>query len=1135
MGNILTYNSYGKKGLAIFVVLTTMVWLMQIALVLPVRADHTTAHTIEQISAQIASLQSQLQTLSGSTTTTGFTFTQTLKRGSKGDEVKELQKIVGVTADGNFGLKTAAAVKEWQAANGLTADGIVGAKSRAKLNAMVSTTTTTTTTTTSPTTTTTTSPTSTTTVSPTTTPVAAGLTVSLAADTPAAGTVVADSTSGDGAQALAHFTHIKFDTASGTSAKVTALKIKRTGISADSDLSNVYLYDGDVKVAENPTVSSTYYTFTNSNGIFTVSGSKTIKVLADIANGTSSGKTIALGVNAASDVTTDATAVNGAYPIVGNSMSTAVVSDLGKLTVAHISDPGTSIEAGLTDQKVWEFKLTAADQNIKVNSIKLTAIGTVDASALTNLKLHDGTAQIGSTVANLASDKTVTFVLAPYEITSGLVKNIQLRADIISGTGRDFYFEVANGSDIVATDANYNVSIKLNQADTFSLIKATNVTTISAGSLTITKRTDSPSGNIAKDALGVTLAKYDFKAVGEAIKISNLIVRTVATTVDDENIDNGKILLDGTQIGTTTDLDSETTADGDATDNNAAADDDTTYTFGSSFIVNAGQTRVLSIVADVKKGDGTSLADTNTVALTLELGNANAQRMSTGTSFNTAEVGANTLTVTAAALSGTKNPSIANMTVVKGSTGQIIGSWLITAGAAEAMNVTSIGIQDQTDGAETWGDAFDALELYSGSTKLGSTINSPTATGNVVTQTFNLSSPLNVPAGQSKQIDLKANVLSGATWTTDELDIDTMTGTGVTTSQTVTSGTNVIGQTVAVASNGTLTVANEATPTNPDSKYLVMGDTDQTVGAWKFSANNNEDLRVYRVVLKEVHADDVPGNVKNLKLFVDGVQVGATIPAMTTGSPDQAIFEDTTNGLFTVTKNGNKSLTAKVDITPFNNASVNADGRHVQFRISNVVTQTATTDISAKGVTSAAYATGAAGADFTGNVHGTVRTRPTFALDQSTSTTLIPGNIEVIKFTISAHSANDVVFTSGTHNVRFTITQNGGAATGRTADLFDAATNTIVAAQLTGLNLTSVGTLDFTTIGTTIPMGTSKTYYVKVDLSDYATAGESFQLELKNAAADMSYDDGQASGADIEEDNFTGIGLPMTGKILVKP
>jgi len=49
-----------------------------------------------------------------------------IKVGSKGELVKDVQEIVGVPADGNFGPATEAAVKKWQAANGLTADGLVG-------------------------------------------------------------------------------------------------------------------------------------------------------------------------------------------------------------------------------------------------------------------------------------------------------------------------------------------------------------------------------------------------------------------------------------------------------------------------------------------------------------------------------------------------------------------------------------------------------------------------------------------------------------------------------------------------------------------------------------------------------------------------------------------------------------------------------------------------------------------------------------------------------------------------------------------------------------------------------------------------------------------------------------------------
>ena len=49
-----------------------------------------------------------------------------LKNGSKGEDVKQLQTLLGLSADGNFGPMTETKVKEWQSKNGLAADGIVG-------------------------------------------------------------------------------------------------------------------------------------------------------------------------------------------------------------------------------------------------------------------------------------------------------------------------------------------------------------------------------------------------------------------------------------------------------------------------------------------------------------------------------------------------------------------------------------------------------------------------------------------------------------------------------------------------------------------------------------------------------------------------------------------------------------------------------------------------------------------------------------------------------------------------------------------------------------------------------------------------------------------------------------------------
>lgn len=58
---------------------------------------------------------------------------RTLKTGSRGSDVKQLQQLLGVKADGIFGSLTRAAVTEFQAACGLAADGIAGPLTWARL------------------------------------------------------------------------------------------------------------------------------------------------------------------------------------------------------------------------------------------------------------------------------------------------------------------------------------------------------------------------------------------------------------------------------------------------------------------------------------------------------------------------------------------------------------------------------------------------------------------------------------------------------------------------------------------------------------------------------------------------------------------------------------------------------------------------------------------------------------------------------------------------------------------------------------------------------------------------------------------------------------------------------------------
>lgn len=62
-----------------------------------------------------------------------YNLTRVLKKGSKGNDVKELQKKLKISADGIFGTNTKNAVKKFQKSNKLTQDGKVGKNTAHKL------------------------------------------------------------------------------------------------------------------------------------------------------------------------------------------------------------------------------------------------------------------------------------------------------------------------------------------------------------------------------------------------------------------------------------------------------------------------------------------------------------------------------------------------------------------------------------------------------------------------------------------------------------------------------------------------------------------------------------------------------------------------------------------------------------------------------------------------------------------------------------------------------------------------------------------------------------------------------------------------------------------------------------------
>ena len=285
-------------------IITATVALTTVAMIAPGIAS---ADVISDLQAQINSLMAQLQALQGLSSSTsssvpavcvGVTFSRNLTVGSTGADVKCMQTLMnahgyqlatsGSGSPGNettfFGPRTLAKVQALQAAQGWTPAGQVGPLTRGLLNSWLVSSTTTPTTPTTP------------------VPTGAGLTVALASDNPTTGTIV------DG-QALASLAKLTFWNGDNAQVTVTGLKLKRIGVSADASLTNVYLFNGAVRLTDGSAVSETMINFNNTSGLFTVPsmGSVTISVLSDV-NGTS-GETVGMQVVSATSVTTNASSV----------------------------------------------------------------------------------------------------------------------------------------------------------------------------------------------------------------------------------------------------------------------------------------------------------------------------------------------------------------------------------------------------------------------------------------------------------------------------------------------------------------------------------------------------------------------------------------------------------------------------------------------------------------------------------------------------------------------------------------------------------------------------------------------------------------------------------------------------------
>lgn len=893
--------------------------------------------------------------------------------------------------------------------------------------------------------------------------------VSLAASNPASGTVIVDNSGTSQAQALANFGAFNFTAASDGAALVKTVKFTRSGVSADADVDTLYLFDGATRVAEGGSISAGVVTFNNPAGLFTVAAgtTKTISLKADIGLTATAGKTISFGIDTAADVVTGGT-VSGSFPARGNLMTVATVSDLGGLKVATStpSTAATSIDPNQTDAAVAAFTLTAEDQKLSLEKLVLTETGSIQVGDLTGFKLLVDGNQIAT--AEMASDYTLTFNLTtPLEILSGNSKVFSVRANIIKGATRTFYFSFQYRSDIVAKDVNYGVYVwPRNQYvtnGTWSILKPTGYYTISQGAVTVNKSTTSPATSVSVDSTNLTLAKFDFKATGEDMKIKDLNVsaNTVSALAGGNGgLDNGKVFVDGVQVGSTKDLTEDTAVN---------------FTFGSSFVIPAGTTKVVSIVADTKSTTGQSYATAvPSITITLTTGSSNGQGMSSLQTSNVPSgasgVAGNTLTTSASSLSVTKYSGYGNQTMLAGTPNAKVGSFVISTGATAGVNLTSITVNLSAGEAATVTNLL--IKRNDTGVQFGTTKGAP-GESNVFNGT------VNIPAASLVIFDLYADINSGAQAGPWIASLDA-SGTSSVDGNTVSDSGDTV-QTITLG-NGSLTLS---AGTQPDSINIIAGTSGNTIGQFRLNAANtaytinnlnlnfpnNFATSTSAVTIEYPKADGTTGTMTSV------IEVG-------TASTLYAAFAGV--GMY-VAKDTEALVNVKVSLaTIASGATAGALG---------TVTFDPDTNFQAVN-TSGTVSTDVGSTEYTGNNFYVRKSVPTFAR-VSTGTTTPLTDEPIFKFTVVADSAGTIDI----KQLGFTVTTTGVTVTA--LKLYNSSSNT--ALTDTGLDPDSSGFVkllvgavdnDVLTISTT-----PATYDVRGTIAGWGNSGDVLSVRFKEDVA----------------------------------
>lgn len=882
-------------------------------------------------------------------TASAFTFTQTLKLGSTGSEVMELQKVLnsdvatqvaatGVGSKGNettyFGGLTKAAVIKFQnkyasevlAPIGLTSGtGLVGAMTRAKLTSLSSGMTGGTT--------------GGTTGGSMPAGCSAGYMYSPINGQPCSGGTTVVTPTGTGlsvtdpgqpgpslapeSAARIPFTKVRLTAGNDGDVTVNSLTVERTGLGNNAVFSGIVLLDENgMQIGDAKTL--------NSNNQAMVGTPFTVKAgtsrVVTIAGNTSSnldayaGQVVTLSVVG---VNTNGATVSGVLPVTGAAHTINATLSLSSITTQVSSyDPGSSSnkEIGTTGYKFAGIRLTnsGSAEKIRLWSIRWYQAGSAGSSDLANMKTYVDSVAYDTVVSADGKYYTSTFP-GGIIVDKGLSKDLWIAGDIVgsSSAGRDIRFDIYKTTDLYVTGETFGYGIapaagSSSASDATSELTAGtpwfhgSKVTVQAGSATsITKSTAVPAQNIAINVPNQVLGGFETDIKGEPLSVQslvfNLFIGNDTANADVEDITNITIVdQNGAVVA------------GPVDGSTGSTDSIGTVTFTDTVTIPVGK-RVWTLKGKL----GTDFTNNQTINASTTPSSqwTNVTGLVTGNTITLTNGNfiMNTMTVKAGALAITVSPTPVAQTIVAGGDREFAKYQLDASQSGEDVRVSSIPLLLTFSGGAA-NSNLSNCQLYDSGTSLttgSNTVNPDVSSGS--SETFTFDNTLTIAKGTVKTLTLKCNVqgstTSGSIFAWGIASSPSITTTGVTSGNDITETvTQSNGQNQTIGA-GYLTVSVDAD--SPSYAVVAANTTGNTAGIYKFRATN-EAVNLNKIGLTLTNtASSSASDLVKVTVWNGSTYVGE---AVFTGSNTTATTS-TFATPFVLPKDTDVKLTFKVDLS----------------------------------------------------------------------------------------------------------------------------------------------------------------------------------------------------------------------------